>query len=265
MSSGLVAQNAALVLALMTGLWAVSVARRDASIVDPFWSVAFLVVTVHTVARTGITPAKVLLLVLVAAWALRLFLHLLWRSRGKPEDPRYAAFRRHFGAERYWWVSFFQVFLLQGLLVVLISTPLQLVAAAPPPHPITALHALGALVFAVGFAFEAIADHQLVAFRSDPSRRGQVLDTGLWRFSRHPNYFGEALLGWGLWILALDQPHGWASALAPAVMTWLLVKVSGVAMLDRLLSRTRPGYADYMARTPGFIPRPWPWRARRKV
>jgi steroid 5-alpha reductase family enzyme len=258
-SAGLIATNAALVLALMTALWVISVVRRDASIVDPWWSIAFLVVTVHTVARTGLTPAKVLLVVLVATWAVRLFLHLLLRSRGKPEDPRYAAFRRRFGAERYWWVSFFQVFLLQGALVVLVSAPLQLAAAAPAPDPITPLHVLAAVVFAVGFAFEAIADRQLQAFRDDPARQGQVLDSGLWRWSRHPNYFGEALLGWGFWLFGLGQPHGWLAVLAPMLMTWLLLRVSGVAMLDRLLSRTRPGYAAYMERTPGFVP--WPRRS----
>ena len=130
MTLELVAWNAALVLALMTVLWGASVFLRDASIVDPFWSVGFLLVTAQTVLRTGLTPGKTLLLGMVGTWAIRLFLYLLRRSRGKPEDPRYAAFRRRYGPERYWWVSFFQVFLLQGVLVVIISAPLQVAAAA---------------------------------------------------------------------------------------------------------------------------------------
>lgn len=131
----------------------------------------------------------------MTAWALRLWLHLLARSRGKSEDPRYTAFRQRLGPERYWWVSFFQVFLLQGCLALLISAPLQLAAAAPAPDPIRATSLAGLLLFLAGFAIEVVADAQLQAFRDDPARRGAVLESGLWRYSRHPNYFGEALCG----------------------------------------------------------------------
>ena len=261
MTPGLVAANAALVLAMMTLLWLVSVRLRDASIVDPFWSVGFLLVAAHTAVRTGFTPGKALLLGAVSAWALRLFLYLLRRGRGKPEDPRYAAFRRRFGPERYWWVSYFQVFLLQGLLVVVISAPLQLAAAAPAPDPVSATDLLGLVLFAAGLGIGAVADAQLAAFRGERSRAGsgdpkRVLDTGLWKYSRHPNYFGEALLWWGFWVMALDVPAGWATVLAPALMTFLLVKVSGVAMLDAHMAATRPEYADYVRRTSAFLPRP---------
>jgi len=253
--------NAALVLALMTALWAVSVFVRDASIVDPWWSIGFLLVTGLTVARTGLTPGKTLLLGMVGAWAIRLWLHLLSRSRGKPEDPRYAAFRRKYGAERYWWVSFFQVFLLQGVLVVLISAPLQLAAAADAPDPVSLADLAGLGLFVVGFAIEAAADAQLASYRRAKERGGAespgpVLETGLWRFSRHPNYFGEAVLWWGFFLCALDEPMGWATVLAPALMTFLLVKVSGVAMLDAHMAATRPEYADYIRRTSAFLP--WP-------
>jgi steroid 5-alpha reductase family enzyme len=252
----LIATNAAWVLGLMTALWVVSVHRRDASIVDPWWSMAFLLVTARTVACSGPTPGKLLLLVMVGTWAVRLWLHLLLRSRGRPEDPRYAAFRQRYGRHRYWWVSFFQVFLLQGALVVLISAPLQLAAAAPPPDSITMADLAGVVLFLLGFSGEAIADSQLQAFRGDPESRGRVLDSGLWRYSRHPNYFGEAVLWWGFWLCALDQPLGWATVIAPVLMTYLLVKVSGVAMLDAHLGATRPGFGDYVRRTSGFIPRP---------
>ncbi len=255
MTLSLVASNAALVLALVTALWVVSVPLRDASIIDPWWSMGFLVVTVHTIVRTGWTPGKTFLLAVVALWALRLWLHLLLRHRGKPEDPRYAAFRRTFGAERYWWFSFFQVFLLQGALIVLVSAPLQVAASASAPDPITPLYVVGAGLFAVGFVFEAVADWQLERFRGDPSKRGKVLDTGLWRYSRHPNYFGEAVLGWGLWMFSLGHPYGWATVLAPALMTFLLLNVSGVSMLDEHMKATKPGFEDYMRRTSGFLPR----------
>jgi steroid 5-alpha reductase family enzyme len=216
----------------------------------------FLLVTTSTVLATGVTPAKVLLLVMVAVWALRLWLHLLLRSRGRPEDPRYAAFRQRYGPHRYWWVSFFQVFLLQGALALIISAPLQLAAAAAAPDPVRATTLLGLLLFLAGFVLEAVADYQLRRFRADERTRGRILDTGLWRFSRHPNYFGEALLWWGLWLCAVDEPYGWLTIFAPALMTFLLVRVSGVALLDAHLAATRPGYADYVKRTSGFLPRP---------
>ncbi len=261
MTAGLLAANAAVVLALMTALWIVSVRLRDASIVDPFWSMAFLLVAANTALRTGLTPGKALFLAAVGAWALRLFLHLLLRSLGKPEDPRYAAFRARFGAERYWWFSFFQVFLLQGALVVVISAPLQVAASAPAPDPVSAFDVAGLFLFAAGLAIEAVADAQLARYRKaraagGPGGPGPVLDTGLWKYSRHPNYFGEALLGWGFWVMCLDAPWGWATVFAPALMTFLLVKVSGVAMLDAHMAAKRPEYADYMRRTSGFVPLP---------
>ena len=246
--------NAAIVVALMVALWVVSLFKRDASIVDPWWSIGFLLITGHTIIRTGLTPAKSLLLVLVAVWAVRLWLHLLIRSVGSPEDPRYAAFRARYGPDRYGWISLFQVFLLQAVLALVISAPLQVAAAAQAPDPVRAIHLLGALIFAAGFLLEAVADRQLQAFRDDPARRGQVLDTGLWGRCRHPNYFGEALLWWGFWLFAVFQPLGWATALSAALMTFLLVRVSGVTLLDAHLRASRPGYAAYMDRTPAFLP-----------
>jgi steroid 5-alpha reductase family enzyme len=259
-TTSLLAGNALAVFAMVTALWLWSVYRRDASIIDPWWSMGFLLVTARTAFATGVTPAKTLLLAMVAVWALRLFGHLTVRARGAPEDPRYQAFRRRFGAERYWWVSYFQVFLLQGVLVLLVSAPLQLAASYSAPDSI-ASHDLAALaVFTVGFLFEAVGDWQLARFRRDPASKGRALDTGLWRYTRHPNYFGEAVLQWGLWLTALDQPWGPAAALAPALMTWLLLRVSGVTMLERQLTKTRPAYEDYVRRTSAFLP--WPPRAR---
>lgn len=249
------AGNALWVAGLMTGLWTVSVVKRDASIVDPWWSIAFLLVAVHTVSQSGLTPAKALLLMMVAGWALRLWLHLLSRNWGESEDPRYRAFREHFGPDRYWWISFFQVFCLQGLLVLIISAPIQLALARSVPDPISWADVAGASIFLVGFGMEVVSDQQLRNFRRDPARKGQVLDHGLWRFSRHPNYFGEALLWWGFWFCVADQEFGWITAFAPILMTFLLVKVSGVAMLDQHLMNTKPGYRSYVEKTSAFVPR----------
>ena len=261
MSLALLAGNAALVLAMMTVLWIVSVRLRDASIVDPWWSMAFLLVAANTVLQTGLTPGKTALLAAVAAWALRLWLHLLLRSLGQPEDPRYAGFRAKYGPERYWWFSFFQVFLLQAVLAVVISAPLQVAGAAAAPDPVSITDFLGLALFAAGFGIEAVADAQLARYRKarasgGPGAPGPVLDTGLWRYSRHPNYFGEALLWWGFWLFALDMPRGWATVFAPALMTFLLLKVSGVAMLDAHMAAKRPEYAGYIRRTSGFLPLP---------
>lgn len=256
MSWELLLANAGWVFALMSALWLVSVPLKDVSIVDPWWSMAFLLVTAHTALRSGLTVPKVVLLAEVCLWALRLWLHLLLRARGKPEDPRYAAFRQRFGPERYWWVSYFQVFLLQGGLVLLVSAPLQLAASAGPEDAWRLNDLAGLVVFWVGLGVESAADWQLRVFRAAPGNRGRILDTGLWRYSRHPNYFGEALVWWGFGLSALDRPWGWAALAGPALMTFLLVRVSGVSLLDQHLLRTRPGYADYVRRTSAFVPMP---------
>lgn len=249
------------VLGLMTLLWLYSVWRKDASIVDPWWSIGFWVVYTRTVLATGLTLGKEALWIAVTAWAWRLAVHLWIRARGRPEDPRYQAFRQRFGPERYWWISYFQVFLLQGTLVWIISAPLQLAGSVEPPDGLAWNDWAGLALIAVGLGFEAVADWQLTRFRNDPAMKGRVLDTGLWRYSRHPNYFGEAVLGWGFWLSALDVPGGLATVFAPALMTFLLLRVSGVTMLDKHLKRTRPGYDDYIQSTSSFFP--WPPRRGR--
>lgn len=248
--------NVLLVWGLVTVLWAVSVRLRNVSIIDPWWSIAMLLPTVATALRTGFTPPKILLVTLVSIWALRLWAYLLRRGWGAPEDARYAAFRQRYGPERYWWFSYGQVFLLQGVLALVVSAPMQLVAAGAP-RPWSGFDVLGTVLFAFGFTFEAVGDAQLRAFKANPANRGRVMDRGLWSLTRHPNYFGEAVLGWGFGAFALAEPWGWPTLVGPILMTWLLLRVSGVALLDRHLAATRPGYAEYIARTPAFFPR-WP-------
>jgi steroid 5-alpha reductase family enzyme len=252
----LLGMNALVILVLMTGLWLFSVWKRDASIVDPWWSVGFWCVYTRTVLDSGLTPGKAVLWGWVTLWAWRLAVHLWLRARGKPEDPRYQAFRRRFGPERYWWISFFQVFVLQGALMWIISMPLQLAASAGPPDGMAWNDWVGAVLIAAGTSFEAVGDWQLTRFRNDAAMKGRVLDTGLWRYTRHPNYFGEAVLWWGFWLCSLDVPWGLATVFAPLLMTFLLVRVSGVTLLEAQLRRTRPGYEEYIQRTSTFIPRP---------
>jgi steroid 5-alpha reductase family enzyme len=238
-------------LAASTLLWAVSVRLRDASIADPAWGPGFLLVgAAYLWAHGAATPRGLLAVALVSAWAARLGLHLLRRNRAHGEDPRYAAMRAGHGA-RFWWVSLGTVFWLQAVLLWIVSLPV--LGAVVGEAPLGAWDAAGAALFGGGFLTEAVADAQLARFRADPANRGTVLNRGLWRYSRHPNYFGDALLWWGLWLLAVGGGAPW-TVVGPALMTFLLVKVSGVALLERTLSSSRPGYAEYVRRTSAFVP-----------
>lgn len=240
---------------MMLVLWVYSLIRRDASVVDPWWSMGFLAITLILLRKAPLTPSRTALLGLVAIWALRLWAYLLWRSRGKGEDPRYRAFRERYGPKRYWWISLFQVFGLQGVLMLVISAPLQVAATRPWPDLLQPGHLLGAALVGVGVVLEALADAQLAAFRASGS--GGVLQSGLWRYSRHPNYFGESLVWWGFWLYSLPAGGGW-TVFSPLLMTYLLVRVSGVAMLEPALRKKRPEYEDYIRRTSAFLP--WPPR-----
>lgn len=243
-------------LAAFTLLWILSLRLRDASIADPFWGPAFVLLGATYLAGSGGGGPRGLLVVgLVSMWAARLGAHLLRRNRAHGEDPRYRAMRAKHG-ERFAWVSLGTVFWLQGALVWIVGLPL--LAAMTPEGALGAIDLIGAALALGGLATEAMADAQLVRFRADPSNRGRVLDTGLWRYSRHPNYFGDAVFWWGLGLVALAAGRPWALT-GPAVMTFLLVKVSGVALLERSLGASRPGYAEYARRTSAFIP--WPPRS----
>ncbi len=204
---------------------------------------------------------------LVTIWGTRLAVHIARRARGQGEDRRYAAMREARGAA-FWWQSLWTVFGLQATLATLLAAPLYAVQASRLLDP--RLFAAGALLWAAGFAWESVADLQLTRFRADPSNRGRVLDTGLWRTSRHPNYFGEAVLWWGYGAMALASfpASGWAAAaawslLAPLAMTWLLLRVSGVVLLERTIADRRPEYARYVRTTSAFVP--WPRRKGERV
>jgi len=256
-SVGAVALASAITIALvMVTTWIVSVIVRDASIVDPVWPFGFVAVaSVAFVTGEGNSVRRAVVLALVAIWGLRLCAHLVWRRRGgHGEDFRYQAMRRHWGA-RFPIVSLVTVFGLQGVLMGVVALPVQLGMRGSEPTP-PALLAAGIAAWLVGFGFEAIGDAQLTRFRNDPSRAGRVLDTGLWRYTRHPNYFGDACVWWGIALVALGAPAGAFGLIGAAVMTVLLRRVSGVTLLERSLVKRRPGYADYVQRTSAFVPRP---------
>jgi steroid 5-alpha reductase family enzyme len=241
------------ILALMTILWLVSLRLRNSSIVDIFWGSGFVVSAwlYFLLTPDGALPRKLLLVILTTIWGLRLTIHILVRNWGKPEDFRYQKWRREEG-KAWWWKSYYRVFLLQGGLMWIISAPLLAAQIAPLPDRLTILDFLGLLVWVIGFFFEAVGDLQLTRFKADPKNKGKVLDSGVWRYTRHPNYFGDSAQWWGYYLIALAA-GGWWTVFSPILMTLFLLKVSGVALLEKTLE-TRPGYKEYIQATSPFIP-----------
>jgi steroid 5-alpha reductase family enzyme len=249
--------NFAVTLGLMCLLWIASVLLRDVSIVDVFWGLGFVVIAGVTYALTGdASSRKTLLLMLTSIWGVRLAAYLGWRKFGAPEDHRYQAMRDAIGP-RFWLVSLFLVFGLQGLIMMVVALPVM--AGQLDRSPLDAWSALGAVLWAVGLLFETTGDFQLARFKSDPMNRGKVMDRQLWRYTRHPNYFGDFLAWWGIYFAAASQGTWW-TVIAPLTMSVLLLRVSGVTLLERSLQRSKEGYAEYVARTSAFFP--WPPRSR---
>jgi steroid 5-alpha reductase family enzyme len=244
-----------LVFALSAGviLWLVSLRTRDVSIVDIFWGlgVAGVVDIAAFVGQAGGSRTSAVLF-LINLWGLRLAAHIWARHRG--EDHRYAAMRQKFGA-KWWWLSLIQVFLLQAILIWFVPAPL--VAAVLYSHmPMGWLDYAGITVAGVALVFESLADFQLSAFRADPASKGKVMDRGLWGWSRHPNYFGEALMWWGYFAIGFGASHQWWLILSPLLITFLLLQVSGVTLMEEKMDERRPGYAEYRRRVSAFVP--WP-------
>jgi len=235
--------------------WAVCTVRRNVGLVDIFWSLFLLLAAVvYAIAAAPAGPRATLVLALVAAWAVRLAAYLTARNWNAPEDHRYQAIRAR-NQPNFEWKSFYLVFALQGLLAWIISAPLA--AAVASPAPLGPLDWAGAALAAFGIVFESVADAQLARFRRDPAGAGRVLDSGLWRWSRHPNYFGECCVWWGIYLLAVASGGAW-TAFSPLIMTLLLLRVSGVSLLEKDIGERRPAYRDYVARTSAFVP--WPPR-----
>jgi steroid 5-alpha reductase family enzyme len=247
--------SAAAIVVLMLATWIVSLVLHDASIVDPVWPFGFVVVAWVTRAIADGLPARQWLIVgMVTIWGLRLSIYLAWRKHGAPEDPRYQAMRRHWG-DRFALVSLLTVFTLQGVLMWIVSLPAQLGQVRDTPD-LGVLAFLGVALWLLGFVFESVGDAQLARFKADPASSGQVMDRGLWRYTRHPNYFGDACVWWGIALVAAETGIGAIGIIGAVVMTVLLVRVSGVPLLEKSMAKRRPGYADYVARTSSFIPRP---------
>ncbi|MDQ8708414.1 DUF1295 domain-containing protein [Streptomyces sp. LHD-70] len=247
---------AAAALVVMLGTFALAVRRGLHRIVDIAWGVGFTAVALVTFAASaghGDLERRVLVTALTAVWGLRLAVHIARRGRGHGEDPRYEAMLAKASGNRNAY-ALRMVYLLQGALVWLVSLPVQ--AAQYVPGGLSPLAWAGVALWALGLCFEALGDAQLARFKADPANKGRLMDRGLWSWTRHPNYFGDFCVWWGLFLLACDEPAAAAvSLVSPVVMSLLLTQGSGKRLLERHM-RDRPGYAEYAARTSGFFPRP---------
>ncbi len=243
----------AVAVALMVATWLVSLRRNDVSIVDMLWGPAIAAAGMAWLwAAPGSSPRGVLAVSLAALWALRLALFIFARNHGKPEDRRYREIRAR-NEPGFRWKALYLVFGLQALLACMVGLPLY--GAALSPTPLGWLDLLGGAFFAIGFTIEAMADWQMARFQRTPAAGRGVMDQGWWRYSRHPNYFGEACLWWGLWLVALGG-GAWWTAVGPALLTVLLLKVSGVALTEKDIASRRPDYQAYIRRTSAFFPLP---------
>ncbi len=243
---------AVLVALYMTAWFALALARKDNSIADIAWGLGFVLIAVFTFFRRASLFPPILVTALVVAWGARLALHILVRNRKRGEDPRYAAWRVKWGRS-FLWRSYLQVFLLQGFFLLVIASPVILVNTAWIGYSGFPWWLAGLPVWCAGFFFESVGDAQLARFRRDPANKGRIMDRGLWKYTRHPNYFGESLMWVGIWLIALEVPYGWTTVVSPLLITFLLVKVSGIPLLEKRYAGNA-AFQAYARRTSAFIP-----------
>jgi len=236
----------------MTLLFLISMAKKDNSIADIGWGVGFILVAFLTFfLEPGFEVRHVLVTGLVLIWGIRLAVHILMRNKGKGEDFRYAKWRKEWG--KYFVIrSFLQVFMLQGLMMLVISYQVILVNSSEKPG-LNLLDILGLIVWLFGFLFETVGDFQLLKFKRKKENKGKIMKSGLWRYTRHPNYFGEATMWWGIFLISLSVPLGWTAVVSPVVITFMLLRVSGVTMLEKKYKGNKE-FEEYVRRTSAFIP-----------
>jgi steroid 5-alpha reductase family enzyme len=247
--------NLGMLLLLTSSLWILSLPLRDASIIDPFWPIGFVAVAWLTfLLQGGAHPRAVLVFMLTTIWGARLAGYLFWRNWGKGEDYRYRQMRDKHGG-RFWLVSLLTVFTLQAILLWFVSWPVQFGQILTPTSKVGWLDFAGIGIWLVGMFFETIGDYQLARFKRDPENKGRVMRQGLWRYTRHPNYFGDFCVWWGLYLIALAA-GAWWTIVSPVLMSILLIKVSGAALLEKTIVERRPDYLKYMQTTNAFLPGP---------
>ena len=247
-------QASLIILILVTLLWIWSVFIKNVSIVDIFWGLGFVVVNTFYVFMSGeLNARKIVILTLVCIWGFRLAIYLAIRNIGKGEDFRYQEFRQNYGPKRYWWFSYFQTFLLQGILIMIISLPLLGINYNNSNGNLQILDYLGISIWIIGFTFETVGDFQLSNFKRDPKNKGKILHTGLWKYTRHPNYFGDSAVWWAYGIFSIAAGSYW-QAIGAVIMTLLILKISGVSLLEKTLKETKPLYKEYIQKTSSFFP-----------
>jgi steroid 5-alpha reductase family enzyme len=249
--------NFAVLMGAMILLWLISIPLKDVSFIDSFWALGFVITALVTFAITpdGDPQRRLLLLGVTAVWGLRLGGYIFWRWRKEGPDKRYVALLSKAPGNVHLF-SLTKVFLLQGVLLWLVSLPVQLGQIPAVPAGLGPLAWIGAGLAVIGIFFESVGDYQMARFKADPANAGKVMDRGLWRYTRHPNYFGDACVWWGLFLVAAETGPGRFSVVGPAMLTFLLVQWSGAALLERRMKRSRPDYEDYIRRTSSFIPMP---------
>jgi steroid 5-alpha reductase family enzyme len=253
--------NFSAVIAMMMAGWFISLLYRNVTIVDSLWGLGFVIIAWITYFLSdGYVVRKTLIAVFVTLWGLRLCIYLSMRNWGKGEDPRYGVWRKESG-ERFWIVSLFKVFILQAVFMWFISLSPQFGQISATPNQLTWLDIMGASIWAIGFFFETIGDWQLAHFKTNPENKGKVMDKGLWAYSRHPNYFGECLVWWGLFLISFSSPGNWWTIISPIIVTIVLLKMTGIPLTEKTIGDKRPGYREYIARTNAFIP----WFPKKEV
>jgi steroid 5-alpha reductase family enzyme len=246
--------NLAAVISMMICGWLISLINKNVSIVDSLWGLGFVLIAWITFGHAeGFTGRKFLIVLLTTIWGLRLSAHLFRRNWGKGEDPRYGSWRKASG-NRFWIISLFKVFLLQALFLWVIALAIQYGQVSPTPAHFTWLDVMGFVIWMIGFVFESVSDWQLARFKADPDNRGKVMDRGLWTYSRHPNYFGDFLIWWGIFLITLSTPKSGWTVVSPLVISAVLLKMTGIPLTEKTIVKTRPGYRAYIKRTPAFFP-----------
>lgn len=233
-------------------LWIVSLVKKDVGIVDSFWSLMILAAGIcfFYLSETSVTERQQVVLLLLSVWALRLCLHITWRNWGQEEDSRYQDIRNN-NQPNFGFKSLYIVFLLQAFLALIVALPMMSIFGSDTD--LNMLDYIAMTLWFMGMFFETVADLQLAKFKSDNNSKGKVMDRGLWYYSRHPNYFGEFCVWWAFFLFALASGHWW-SIISPLLMTVLLLKVSGVSMLESTITERRPGYTEYCKTTNAFFP-----------
>ena len=255
----LLATNFAFVLACVLALWAICLVLHDVTVMDSFWAIGLALMAVITYPQTaGAEDRRLVLIALSGLWGLRLGIYLFWRWRTHGPDRRYVRMldKAKDAGQSWAWASLTKVFLTQAPMLWLVALPVQLGQVDQTPATLGPVAYVGIALALVGILFETIGDAQLTRFRGDPANKEKVLDTGLWRYTRHPNYFGDACVWWGLYLIAAETMTGLWAIPGPLILTWTLIKWSGAPTLERKLRKTRPDYAEYIRRTSGFLPLP---------